>query len=906
MVSEKETRKKYIDTALKRVGWTEQYVKAEVNPVKSDFKNKELVFYNGKVEKGVDLFIDYLLLDQNNYPLAIIEAKKTSKNPDIGRIQARTYADEIEKQIDDKIPIFLTNGNEWKLIDEYGVERRISTPFSQNDLERRRYLYNNHSNPATQKIDPNIVDRDRSIQIVRKLSEHFSQCHKTSLIEMATGTGKTRVAMAVIDILIKSNLVRNVLFIADRSSLVKQAKESGFKEFFNEPVADLRDGYNNTSRLYVSTIQTLMSGGENQPKFFEQYSSGFFDLIVFDEAHRSIYDKNNLVYKYFDAIKIGLTATPKEADSKSTFDLFGESVAEYSYDQAINDGVLVPYKAHIISTDVLTGGIKPEDLNEFAKDDIRRQGVDPETLELTGAQFDKLFMDKKTNELVINTFMENCYKSDEGKPAKTIFFCSSQKHAKWMKECFDKLYPKLSSDVQVITSEMYRSDDEITRFKLNSNPRIALSVGMLDTGVDIPEICNLVFVQPVFSHIRFWQMLGRGTRNESSCKHKDWLPNRHKKDFLIFDFRIGGHSNVEYHELHQNSLGETPISKITAIFNNRVDLLEKNLSPNESKLINQKLQNTLNKFRDDLFVVNEKRELIDKLKSVDDLSEYTEELKTEIAPLTGYIEGSNANVTSFILESEKLFGYILDCNLENIASTRQKIQFKVKKVLEKDNIHAIQEKSNDLKKVLQITFWEDLTFSKVEFLVQEIAPTMIYFIPEQKPFIIVNQDDKIIDWEEKDKEIAEDEKLKRLLEGNEAVRKLKNGEGITSNELLSLEKELSDLRPEITINTIQRTRGTDFIVFLREIIGLTRTEDPKDLIEKRFDKLILEEYPLNNNMAFNSKQLEYLILLKKVFSERKHIELKDLAEEPLGEGQFLFETEDLINIINTCNTIKMC
>ena len=906
MLSEKETKKKYIDQALKKVGWTDQYVKLEVNPVKSDFKNKNFVHYGGTVEKGVDLFIDYLLLDKNNNPLAIIEAKKTSKDPTNGRIQARTYANEVEKQIDDKMPIFLTNGLKWKFIDEYGRERDISSPFSQDDLKRRRDLYNTRSNPATEKINSNIVDRSKSVQIVRKLSEHFSEGHREALIEMATGTGKTRVAMAIIDILIKSNIVRNVLFIADRGSLVKQARENGFKKFFNEPVADLREGYDDTSRLYVSTIQTLMSGNKNQPKFFEKYSSGFFDLIVFDEAHRSIFDKNNLVFKYFDAIKIGLTATPKDADSRSTFDLFGNSVAEYSYDQAINDGVLVPYKAHVIKTDVLTEGISSEDLDEFAKDDVRRQGADPENIELTGSQFDRLFMDEKTNDLVIKTFLDACYKSDEGKPAKTIFFCSSQKHAKWMKERFNKLYPLLSSDVQVITSEMYRSEDEVSRFQKNSSPRIALSVGMLDTGVDIPEVCNLVFVQPVFSHIRFWQMLGRGTRNEVSCKHKDWLPDRHKADFLIFDFVIGGHSNIEYHELHQGSHGEAPESKITAIFNNRVDLLERDLSPDYSKLINQKLQNTLNTFRDDLFVVTEKRDIIEKLRKVEDLSNHVEELKTEIAPLTKYIEGTNANVTTFIFESEKLFGYVLDRNMEDIAKTKQVIQFKVRKVLEKDNITAIQEKSDDLKKVLHLTFWEDLTFDRVEFLVKEIAPTMVYFVPEKNPFIIINKEDKIIDWEETDKEIAEDEKLKRLLEESPEVRKLKNGEGITSEELLNLEKKLSALRPEITIYKIQRSRGTDFITFLREIIGLTREEDPRTLIEKRFDKLILEEYPLNNHITFNSKQLEYLIMLKKVFAERKHVELKDLTEEPLGEGKRLFETVDLINIINTCNTIKMC
>lgn len=893
MVNEYETRQKYIDTALKKVGWIDKYIKEEINPVKSDFKNKKFVFYNGEIEKNVDLFIDYLLLDKNNAPLAIIEAKRTSKDPEKGRIQARTYSKEIESQINNKIPIFLTNGLTWKIIDEYGVERKISQPFSQNDLERRRYLYNNHENPATEKINPNIVDRSRSIQIVRKLSEHFSKCHRTALIQMATGTGKTRVALAIIDILIKSNIVRNVLFIADRTALVKQAKESGFKEFFNEPVADLRDGYNDTSRLYVSTIQTLMSGKENQPKFFEKYCSGFFDLIIFDEAHRSIYDKNNLVFNYFDAIKIGLTATPKETESKSTYDLFGEAIAEYTYDQAINDGVLVPYRAHSISTNVLNKGISSKDLNQFAKDDIRRQGVDPETLELTGSQFDKLFMDEKTNDLVINTYMKNCYKSDEGKPAKTIFFCSSQKHAKWMKERFDKLYPHLSSEVQVITSDMYRSDDEVTRFKLDSNPRIALSVGMLDTGVDIPEISNLVFVQPVFSHIRFWQMLGRGTRNEKSCKHKEWLPNRKKEDFLIFDFVIGGHSNIDYHELKADSTRDAPISKITTIFNNRVNLLEKNLNQKERQLINQKIHNTLNTFRDDLYIVNEKRELIDKLKTTKDYTDHIEVLKTEIAPLTQYIEGKNANITSFILESEKLFGYIIDHNLENIAKTKQKISFKVKKVLEKDNIHAIQEKNNDLKKVLQTTFWEDLTFEKVEFLVQEIAPTMIYFVPEKNPFIEINIEDTIIDWVEKDKEIVEDEELKRLLERSPEVRKLKNGEGITSKELLNLEKELSALRPELTINTIQRNRGTDFIIFLREIIGLTRKEDPKELIEKRFNKLILEDYPMNNHITFNSKQIEYLIMLKKVFAERKYVELKDLTKEPLGEGKHLFKPNEL-------------
>jgi len=326
-ISEDETRKKYIDPQLKNIGWNFNYIKEEPNPVKSDFKNKNYVLFNGKIKKGIDLFIDYLLLDKHENPLAIIEAKRFSKDPEIGRNQAITYANLIEEKTDLKIPIFLSNGYKWKFIDEYGVERPVSGPFSQDDLMRRRRLYNSRQNPATMKINGNTVDRPRSVQIVRKLAEHFSECHRISLIEMATGTGKTRVAMAVIDLLNRADIVRHVLFIADRITLVTQAKNA-FKEHLNEPVGDLREGFNTASRMYVSTVQTLMAGKDK--KFFEKFSPGFFDLIVFDEAHRSIYDKNNLIFKYFDAIKIGLTATPREKESQSTVDLFGKATAEYS------------------------------------------------------------------------------------------------------------------------------------------------------------------------------------------------------------------------------------------------------------------------------------------------------------------------------------------------------------------------------------------------------------------------------------------------------------------------------------------------------------------------------------------------------------------------------------------------
>lgn len=444
-LNEKQTRKRLIDTELKRVGWLEKYIKEEVNSVKSDFKNKNYILDNGIYESG-DHYIDYLLLGEDNSPIAIIEAKRYSKDPQDGRIQARTYAKDIESQTGVNVPIFLTNGYVWELIDEKGIERKVSRPFSQKDIERRADLFKNEKSPKDLEINSYIVDRPRSVQIVKRLSEHFSEGHKKALIEMATGTGKTRVAMAVCDILIRSNYARNILFIADRTVLVDQALNKGFKKYFiDEAVADLRNGYNLDSRLYVSTVQTLKNGDD---PLFEKYSPGFFDLVIFDEAHRSYYDKNNVIMNYFDAIQIGLTATPKDEVSHNTYDLFGcdkgVPTAEYSYDEAVQDGVLVPYIGKIIETEVLSLGIEGIKLSDDLKDQLRRQEQDPDLTEFSGSEFERIFLDDKTNELIIHQFMKYCYRSDDSKPAKTIFFCMGKEHAKKIKKLFSKLYPSYS------------------------------------------------------------------------------------------------------------------------------------------------------------------------------------------------------------------------------------------------------------------------------------------------------------------------------------------------------------------------------------------------------------------------------------------------------------------------------
>src|SRR3989338_1242110 len=508
-MNEKQTREELIDKQLKSAGWLKSYIKEEVNSVKSKFKNKDYILSQGSKDDS-GRFIDYLLLAEDNSPIALIEVKKFSTSEDKGRAQSRTYVKDIENQIGERLPVFLTNSHKWLFIDQDGIERLVSGPFSQSDLKRRIELHRKRRDPTKLSID-RIVDRPRSVLIVKQLMEHIQKGYRSALVSMATGTGKTRVAMAAIDVLLRANVIRNVLFIADRIPLVNQAKSAGFKEFFSEAVIDLRENPKSfPNGLYVTTVQTLRSGKNN--KHYQKFSPGFFDKIIFDEAHRSIYDPNREVHRYFDAIKIGLTATPSTTESRNTFELFScngnKQTVEYSYDDAIRDEVLVPYNAQMIDTKVLSLGIEGATLSKPLQDQLRKQEEDPRYMTLPGSAFAKVFMDDKTNELVVREFLNRCYKSDEGKPAKTIFFCANVSHAKHIKKIFNRLDPTLGNDVQIIVSEIYRYTDEIARFKLDSEPRIALSVGVLDTGVDIPEVCNLVFAKPVFSAIRFWQMLG--------------------------------------------------------------------------------------------------------------------------------------------------------------------------------------------------------------------------------------------------------------------------------------------------------------------------------------------------------------------------------------------------------------
>jgi type I site-specific restriction endonuclease len=366
---------------------------------------------------------------------------------------------------------------------------------------------------------------------------------------MATGTGKTRTTVALIDLFLRANQARKILFLADRDALVDQALRDGFHTFLPSETSDRIYTHNidKAKRLYVATLQTIS-------RCYEQFSPGFFDLLVFDEAHRSIFNRMNEVMEYFDGRMIGLTATPAGFIDRDTFRVFhcdGKTpTALYTYAEAVQAGHLVDFSLYQAKTSFQRDGIKGVDLSEEDQNALIEQGIDPDEIDYSGTDIERTVSNRDTLVKQWEEFMDVCFKDQSGQlPGKSIVFAMTQPHAQRLRLVFEQMYPQYKDLVEVITSDTERvrdgsyGDGLITKFKKYDMPRIAISVDMLDTGIDVPEVVNLAFMKPVQSQIKLWQMIGRGTRNHEACRYYDRLPNGHKSEFKILDF--WGHGTPE-------------------------------------------------------------------------------------------------------------------------------------------------------------------------------------------------------------------------------------------------------------------------------------------------------------------------------------------------------------------------
>jgi type I restriction enzyme R subunit len=529
--NEETTRRRLIDQALVAVGWNVGVDGANTEQVRQEVRLSNLRSGSGQGRA------DYVLYGDDGKPLAVIEAKRTAKDVKQGAEQARQYADALEKETGVRPVIFFTNGADtyfWDDVQGYPW-RKVYGFYSKDSLEYLAYQRSNRKALATVEPDLAIANRMYQLEAVKRVCEHFTDNSRKALLVQATGTGKTRIAVSLCDVLMRAGWVKRILFLCDRRELRKQA-DRVFKEFLpGEPrvIVGSNTANDRDKRIYLATYPAMMS-------YFEDFDTGFFDLIIADESHRSIYKKFRALFLYFDALQVGLTATPVRFIERNTYGLFGckdqDPTSHFSFDDAINSKppFLVPFRVVAVSTKFSREGFRYADMTPEERAMLEAQEPLAEQIDYDSEDFDKYLFNKDTTRSIWRSLMENGIREATGSHVgKTIVFARSHVHAEHLESVFSEIYPQYGSTFcRVIDNQEPRAEQLIDDFKNPENElTIAISVDMLDTGIDVPEVVNLVFAKPVKSYVKFWQMIGRGTR-----LRKDLFgPGHDKTEFLIFD-----------------------------------------------------------------------------------------------------------------------------------------------------------------------------------------------------------------------------------------------------------------------------------------------------------------------------------------------------------------------------------
>ncbi len=566
-LSEFKTRKIYIDVDMKQMGW--QFTGADAD-VQEEYPVEGMAGVVGQMG-----YVDYVLFGKDGLPLAVVEAKRTGKDPNIGRKQAVLYADCLERKFGRRPMMFTTNGFETYFWDDStGPQRRVSGIFSKDDLQKLMNRRAEHMDLMSIPIDDRITDRYYQKEAIRAVCEQIGAGFRKHLLVMATGTGKTRTASSLTDVLSRGKHVTNVLFLADRTALVKQAKDD-FRNYLPDMslcnLCSNKDDRN--ARIVFSTYPTMLNAIDDikTKDGRRMFTPAHFDLIIIDESHRSIFKKYRAIFDYFDAIMVGLTATPKTDVDRNTYDFFemehGVPTYAYDYETAVyQDHVLVPYYNYEVKTKFLEDGITYDDLSDEDKerfeDDFIEDGLMPDFI--PSAQLNKFVFNETTVDTVLQDLMERGIRVAGGdRLGKTIIFAQNKRHAEFILERFNKLYPQYKGTFaqRVICDDSY-AQTIIDDFKSpDKEPIIAVSVDMMDTGIDVPQCVNLVFFKKVRSKAKFWQMIGRGTRLCKGLTFTDQIDGEYtdKKRFLIFDYC----GNFEYFRTHKEGFEAKETKSLT-------------------------------------------------------------------------------------------------------------------------------------------------------------------------------------------------------------------------------------------------------------------------------------------------------------------------------------------------------
>lgn len=860
-LSEYKTRKLYIDSMLMDAGWTEG----------KDWMNE--VEISGMPNKSGIGFADYVLYDDMHRPLAIIEAKRTCVDVAKGRQQAKLYADLLEKEYKRRPVIFLTNGFETHIIDGQYPERKCSVIYSKRDLEKWFNLLTMRTSLKYVVVNKNIAGRYYQEAAIKAVCNSFDEKNRRkALLVMATGSGKTRTVIALCDCLLKAGWVKNILFLADRNSLVTQAKRSFVNMLPNLSCTNLveeKDNYN--AHCVFSTYQTMMNCidtvNDNEGKLF---TCGHFDLVICDEAHRSIYNKYRDIFSYFDAPLVGLTATPKDEIDKNTYEIFEleNGVPTYGYDlaQAVKDGYLVDYisvesRLKFIEQGIVYDELSEEDKKAYEDTFKDEQGNLPEAI--SSSALNTWLFNEDTIKQVLNILMTEGIKIEYGqKIGKTIIFAKNHDHAEKILKVFNQEYPHLPDFAKVIDNYMTYAQSAIDEFSdPKKMPQIAISVDMLDTGIDVPEVLNLVFFKKVMSKAKFWQMIGRGTR---LCP--GLLDGADKQKFYIFDFC----GNFEFFRMNKGKASANMIALQGAIFNLKFEITYKlqDIEYQMDRLIAyrkalvQQMSEKVQELPRDNFAVRQHLKYVELYSTESNYQTLTYEdtliVKEEVAPLI-LPDGEDASAVRF---DALMYGIELAYLVgKKYSKARTDLYKKVTGIASVANIPEIQAQSELINKILDTDYVDNAGINEFEEIREQLRDLMKY-LPHPNIRYDTNFTDEILSTEWNESELENDElknyKAKaeyyiRQHQDNIAIAKLKTNRPLTSTDIASLEEILWQ---EIgTKQDYEQEIGTKPLgEFVREIVGLDM-----NAAKEAFSEYLTNTSLDSRQIYFVNQIIEYIV-----------------------------------------------
>lgn len=906
--NEAETRQYLIDQYLREAGW--------------DLSNPSLIRNADSTLKacGVTLeeevegmpnnrnigYVDYVLWGCDGLPLAIVEAKSTRYSAKKGKQQALLYANCLEEKFKQRPLMFYTNGYEIYFWDdsEY-TDRQVQGFYSQDELQRLVNRRKERKSLLNAEINKAIAGRYYQEQAIRSICEQFQVHHqRKSLLVMATGTGKTRVTIALVDVLMKNNWIKNVLFLADRNALISQAKNEFKKHLPDVTPTILRSDLESVeNRLCLATYQTMMNL-LNEPPEERLFRVGHFDLVIVDEAHRSLYKKYRYIFDYFDSLLIGLTATPKDEVDKNTYDVFGleTGVPTYAYEseQAYADGYLVPPMATSVPLKFIRNGLKYDELTPEEQEEWDEKEELAGREELLPSEVNRFIFNQNTVDKVLEHLMLHGIKTAGGDQiAKTIIFAANNHHAEFIAERFDANYPKWKGHLaRVITYKQDYAETLIDQFKLSEpshNPatphcRIAISVDMLDTGIDVPEVANLVFFKVVRSKVKFLQMLGRGTRLCADL----FGPGQDKEYFKVFDYC----ENFEYFNNRPKGVADSQQRSLAqAIFSRRLEIATALKNNDESELsdlsiyIHDLLHNDVAGMNFDNFIVRPKRKVVEKYLKRENWNSLTDENVDALISLVADLPTESDPINEYEVNDEfaKRFDILLlrlQLDILNNKPQSASLVFKVKSIAEqleqKSSIPAVSAHLELIQEIQTNEFWNHVTLFMLENVRRYLRCLTRFIDKDEKSIVFTNFEDDIgvgieVSLPSTGGSLAQyRKKVEYFIKGHErlpTIQKLKYNKPISENDLKVLENllyEASGLESKSEYNKLFAS-GKSLGQFVRELVGLDRVAAKEAFAD------FLDE------AKYNSQQIEFINKIIEFLTVNGVMEAEMLFQRPFTD-----------------------